>query len=146
MSSLKTSLISTACGWLLACCIYIVHDTLWPQPPDDALDWIVTDLVILVCAAPLAIVLWLLLWSACSLLSRSGAFWQVSLWIVCGGVVGFGLVYLSSPLFKGSRPISPLNYGSWAGALAFGMAFFLRYRHAKSPNQAIQRTAGRPYA
>src|SRR5688572_1333882 len=121
MSPVKVSLISTASGWLAACCIYIIHDVFrsvfWPQPPHDALDWIVTDLVIFVVAAPLAIIVWLPLWSAYAFAPVSSAFWHISLWVVCGWAIGCGLVYVFSPLFESSLPMSPFNYASCAGAI-----------------------------
>ncbi len=148
ISSIKASLLSTAYGWLSAFCIYIIIDVIHPQPPDGVLDWIATDIAILIIATPVAVALWLVLWAFLTFVPPLSALWYCALLIVCGALIGWSLAYLFS--FLGSVVMhapqdphlpSPLNFGSVAGAASFAAAYLMM--RTKSSNQAMQRTAPR---
>ena len=147
-SSIKWSLLSVVCGWLFALLVYVIMDVIHPQPPDTVLDWIVTDIVLLVVGSPVAVALCFALWVFVTFLPRCSALWYGALLMLCGGLIGWSFAYVFSSVGsiiarvpKGPLWPSPINFGSLAGVAAFAAAYLFIRR--ESSNQSLERTAGR---
>jgi hypothetical protein len=131
------------CRWLSAFCIYVVVDVIHPQPPDGVLDWIVTDIAIVILAASVAIALWLVLWACLTFVPRRSAVWYGALLICCGALIGWSFAYLFSSIGSvvmraPKDPFLPsaINFGSLAGAAAFAAGYLLT--RFTSSNQSLQ--------
>lgn len=137
VSSIKVSLLSVMYGWLFAFLIYVIVDLVQARPPETALDWIVTDIFLLMMGSPVAVTLCFVLWVFVTLLPRSSALWYGALLMLGGGLIGWSLAYAFA--FAGSilarvprDPLwpSPINFGSLAGFAAFAVAYWFIRRES----------------
>jgi drug/metabolite transporter (DMT)-like permease len=140
-----TSLLSTMCSVVFSFCLWVIKDMIHPTPPDDRMDCLVMDVVLLFMNVPLDFAIAAVLWAFCGFQPRGAWTWQLPLWILSGAAVGlvFFNVFIYATLGVQHLPVfEPLNHGSVVGAIAFGMAWFFRSRYTTSSNQAMERTAG----
>ena len=122
--------------------MWVVKDMIHPTPPDDRLDCLVMDLMLLAINLPMDIGVCAALWAFCAFLPHSAWTWQLPLWIISGVAVGLAFfnVFIYVTVGAAHLPVfEPLNHASVAGAIAFAVAWFLRRHYTTSSNQAMQR-------
>ena len=136
MSAIRTSLIGTLSGWIVAFGCWVTFDVFHPQPPEDTSDLLIVDVCFVVYGSPVALALGLVLWGFCAWLGRTPQLLQAPLWSLSGGALGSGLLFLAVlPPWRSSFPSGFLtlssvlfSWGSLAGFVAFTIAFVLCYR------------------